>query len=162
MGHLLRIEDRYRNTPETAAFCVRSSPLYMGEAFSRVGNLKSNNFNKLHDFLVKDPTSNFTDFQDMYKSESKYSPEDFARFMESVVRITALRIPEVLKDIWSKVRNVADIGGGSGYVLMELCKRYPNLNAINIDLPELEPVFNKYLERESTSKELNLRDRIHF
>jgi len=98
----------------------------------------------------------------MYKSESKQSAEDFAGFMESVIKTTALRIPEVLKDIWSEVRTVADIGGGSGYVLMELCRRYPNLNAINVDLPELEPVFNKYLERESTTKEGNLKDRVHF
>jgi hypothetical protein len=54
MGHLARFEDRYKNTKETAAFCVRSSPLYMGEAFSRVGNMKTNNFYRFPDFLVKD------------------------------------------------------------------------------------------------------------
>lgn len=84
--------------------------------------------------------------------------------MENVVRITALRIPEALNDIWSEVRSIADIGGGSGYVLMELCRRYPQLQGINIDLPELLPVFNKYLERESNIKEggQNLKDRIFF
>ena len=101
----------------------------------------------------------------MYTKESStYSAESFANFMENVVRITALRIPEALKDIWSEVRSVADIGGGSGYVLMELCRRYPQLQGIDIDLPELEPVFNKYLERESSIKEgaQNLKERIFF
>jgi hypothetical protein len=42
----------------------------MGEAFSRVGNLKSNNFNKLHDFLVKDPTSNIERESTIKKKEN--------------------------------------------------------------------------------------------
>lgn len=84
--------------------------------------------------------------------------------MESIVKIIALRIPELLKDVWSETRYVADIGGGSGYVLMELARRYPQLQGISIDLPVLEPVFNKYLERESSVREedKNLRERLHF
>jgi len=54
MGHLARVDDRYKNTKDTAAFCVKSSPLYMGEAFSRNGNMKTNNFNRFTDVLVKD------------------------------------------------------------------------------------------------------------
>jgi SAM-dependent methyltransferase len=84
--------------------------------------------------------------------------------MESIVKIIALRIPELLKEVWSETRYVADIGGGSGYVLMELCRRYPQLHGISIDLPVLEPVFKKYLERESSVREedKSLRERVHF
>jgi SAM-dependent methyltransferase len=57
--------------------------------------------------------------------------------MESIVKIVALRIPEVLKNVWSEARYVADIGGGSGYVLMELLRKYPQLEGIDIDLPIL-------------------------
>jgi len=84
--------------------------------------------------------------------------------MESIVKIIALRIPEVLKNVWSEARYVADIGGGSGYVLMELLRKYPQLEGINIDLPILEEVFNHYLERESTltAQDKNLKERVHF
>jgi hypothetical protein len=124
MEHLTRVDDRYRNTPETAAFCVKTSPLYTGEAFSKFGNLTTNSFARLTDVLIKDATPRYANFNDLYKSD-KFSGESFARYMESVVKIIALRIPEVLKNIWSDARYVADIGGGSGYVLMELCRRYP-------------------------------------
>jgi hypothetical protein len=124
MKHLEKFEDRYRNTAETSAFCVRSSRLYTGEAFSRVGNLATNSFARFTEQLVHDPKPRYTDFNEVYKSE-QFTSESFARYMESVVKMIALRIPEVLKNIWSEARYVADIGGGSGYVLMELIRRYP-------------------------------------
>jgi len=163
MKHLEKFEDRYRNTAETSAFCVRSSRLYTGEAFSRVGNLATNSFARLTEKLVHDSKPRYTNFNEIYKSEH-FTSESFARYMESVVKLIALRIPEVLKNIWSEARYVADIGGGSGYVLMELIRRYPQLQGIDIDLPVLENVFNQYLERESTirAEDKNLKERVHF
>jgi hypothetical protein len=69
IGHLTRTEDRYRNTPETAAFCVKSSPLYTGDAFTRFGNLNESNFGTLTDHLIKDPTPRFSNFNEVYTSD---------------------------------------------------------------------------------------------
>jgi hypothetical protein len=67
MKHLERVDDRYKNTPETAAFCVRASRLYIGEAFSRFGNLATCSFARLTDQL-HELKPRYNNFNELYKS----------------------------------------------------------------------------------------------
>ena len=50
--------------------------------------------------------------------------------------------------MWSSINSFADIGGGSGFMSIEVCRRHPHLRAISGDLQALQPVFESYMARE--------------
>ena len=71
--------------------------------------------------------------------------------MESTCKSVSRILPLVAKDVWTSINSFADIGGGSGYMSIELCRVYPHLRAVSGDLKALEPVFNSYIAKEEAA-----------
>jgi len=83
----------------------------------------------------------------------------FARVMEHYSRFSGELLPIKLESTFKDIKTLADIGGGSGYMSLKICQKFPHLKAINCDLPHLEEVFNEYIAREEFK---DLSDRVTF
>lgn len=79
--------------------------------------------------------------------------------MEANVKLLKDPLAKNIGDVWKQVKSFADIGGGSGYTSIQICKQYPHLKGINCDLKYLAPVFKDYLSRENDPE---LRKRVSF
>jgi spermidine synthase len=49
---------------------------------------------------------------------------------------------------FSQAKKVVDVGGGAGYLAIALVKQYPHLQAVVLDLPELIPIAQQYIQGE--------------
>ncbi len=56
----------------------------------------------------------------------------------------------------SRFRHLADLGGGTGHLVIEACRRFPQLSGTVFDLPSVTPVSRDYVRKA------NLEDRIQF
>jgi len=68
----------------------------------------------------------------------------FALVMEHYVRFSGELVPLKLENTFKEIKSFADIGGGSGYITMKICKKFSHLKGISADLPHLEEVYNEY------------------
>lgn len=107
------------NAPETEVYCVSSSPFNMCTILQRISDANTQTFRKMTDFLNTGKGYKVADFEDAYaRKKFPYDPLTFAETMVGVIRVVGLRLPEVLKHIWSDISVFADMGGGSGYACM--------------------------------------------
>ncbi len=83
----------------------------------------------------------------------------FALVMEHYVRFSGELIPRKLESTFNEIKSFVDIGGGSGYMSMKICKKFPHLKGISADLPHLEEVYNEYIAKPEFK---DLSDRVSF
>lgn len=83
----------------------------------------------------------------------------FALVMEHYIRFAGELLPFKLESTFKDINSFADIGGGSGYLAMKICKKYPHLKGISADLPHVQEVFNEYIARPDFK---DLSDRVSF
>ncbi|TNV77745.1 hypothetical protein FGO68_gene13827 [Halteria grandinella] len=170
MGHLVRegkdLESwRYRNSEEANVFCVRESPLYMGQIMHRFANIRENSFGELTKLLKEESTYKIKEFNELYSKHHTSVPE-FAHAMESCIKLAVFKLSEsILPRLCDQgLETIADIGGGSGYTLMEFCRHNPRIKcAIDCELGELRDTFTEYLGREEKcAGGERLRERVFF
>jgi hypothetical protein len=139
---------KYSNTPEATVYCVKSSPLFLGGMFLARANIGQSDFVNLSKYLrgeeIKRGFTSFEDFYNMFPDSNK----SFAFYMQSSIKFVGLRIPEVISDVWKDMNSFMDVGGGSGYMTIQICKAQKHLKGINSDLAALDPVFKEYIEKE--------------
>jgi len=83
----------------------------------------------------------------------------FALVMELYVRFSGELVPLKLESTFHEIKSFVDIGGGSGYMAMQISKKFPHLKGINADLPQLEEVYNEYIAKPEFK---DLGDRVSF
>jgi len=65
------------------------------------------------------------------------NPEELIRFEKSMSDLSALALDPVLSRFnFSKIRTIADIGGGEGFLLVKILEKYVSVKGILYDLPE--------------------------
>ena len=148
MGHIKRDENGYSNTEDSSKFCVKSSPYNIAAALFQKGGIALGIFNGLTPYLKGQEFKRaIGSFEENYEKIPHFN-YSFATCMEAYVRSVSKILPLVAKDVWTSIDTFADIGGGSGYMSIELCKFYPALKALSCDLKPLQPVFDTYMAKE--------------
>jgi hypothetical protein len=99
-----------------------------------------------------------TDFNIMYDAAPGQAKK-FASYMESTIKLLKDALPEKISDVWKSIKSFADIGGGSGYMAIQLCKHHPHLKGVSADLKQLSPVFDEYIAKENNTE---LAERVSF
>lgn len=134
IGLLVTDGERYANSLVAEKYLVRGKPGYIGNAIWLAGNWWRR-FNDIGDSVL----ARHRDKHD--------APEGFVhdRFIEAMndyaVNGEAERLVDAL-DLSGRKR-LLDVGGGPGTYSVFLCRKYPELTATVLDLPETEPVFNR-------------------
>ena len=159
LGFLERENGVYRNTPETEAFLDKTKPSYIGGILEMANHRLYPYWGQLTPALRSGEHQNESKskgtedlFATVYADSAKL--EEFLRAMTGVSRGANLAIAQ--KFPWSNYRTCADIGTAQGDLVTQITLANPPLRGLGFDLPEVAPVFEKYIQANG------LGDRVSF
>ena len=136
LGVLRKEDGRFSNTAISQRLLVKDSPHYQGDILNHNLNLWER-WSKVGEVLQSGKPA-----RDPRKRRSTEELRNFISGMANTARVSA-------PDLWERVdlsgrRKLLDAGGGPGTYAFYACRRYPDLEAIVFDLPEVEPIFNEH------------------
>lgn len=146
----LVIEDNgtFRNSGEADHYLVRGRPHFIGD----VGKLFEDLWRGA--FLAGESV----------RAGKPLAAHDYANMSdEAVSEFFVGQHPDALLAGWkladavdfTRMRNLADIGGGSGGVALALCERYPELRAKVVELPAVAQVANQYIAESPVHEQVD-------
>ncbi len=148
LDFLQKKDNKYANTPLSAAFLVKDSPKYVGHIIMHHHHLLES-WNRLdqavmHGRPVRDKVSH---------SEIEQRESFLMGMFNLAMNLAPVVVPEI--DLSGR-RHLLDLGGGPGTYAIHFCMKYPDLKATVFDLPTTLPVAEKIIDR------FNLTERINF
>lgn len=157
LGFLEREHGKYRNTADTDFFLDRNKASYAGGILEMSNARLYGHWGALTEGLRTGQPQNEAK-QGGNPFESLYStPERLENFLKGMTGISlgaAMAIAE--KFPWRDRCSFADIGTAQGAVPVQLARKHPHLEGVGYDLPQVQPVFEKYVRAN------HVADRVHF
>lgn len=153
MGFLERQDGKYSNTPSTDLFLDKHKPSYMGGILEMANRRLFGHWNNLTTGLRTGLPQNEAAhgqpdvFATIYADPERLKV--FLRGMTGVSRGANLAI--AAKFPWSQYKTVVDAGPAQGDLLTQVLLKNPHLLGLGIDLPEVAPVFEEYIEAHGLS-----------
>jgi len=133
---------RYRNTPATRQFLVRTSPAYLGGILEMASA-------RLYPFWADLPEGLRTGrpqnevkrtgravFEELYADPAKL--EQFLAAMAGISRGNFAALAQ--KFDFSSYRTLCDVGGAAGILSIEVAKAHPHMACTSFDLPVVAPI----------------------
>ena len=149
-GYVLRAGELYRNSRISERWLTKNSPHYIG-ALVRYFDTLFSRWQYLGDSVRagKPPRAYFEYFTD----------EDWRIYTYGMMNLARILMPQVLGAISfpSSAHRLLDIGGSHGLYSIELCKRYPALEAEVIDLEKAVGIGKKIAEEYGMSDRVRHR-----
>jgi 3-hydroxy-5-methyl-1-naphthoate 3-O-methyltransferase len=135
LGLLDKEGESYVNSPLAEEYLVKGKPYYFGGWVQMLDTRLYPGWGKLGEALrTNSPTTWDPSVQaSLFEGEDPVMLELFWGAMHSLSTFTARVLGEAVD--FSRYRRLLDVGGGSGAYDIELCKRYPDLQATVHDLP---------------------------
>ena len=140
LGFLAKQSERYRSTPLSQTYLARGGPKYIG-SFVRYQARRWSDWEQLGDAIrsgepVRPP--------DLYPDD----PEDLELYLRGLHELAlaggdARRLAHVLP--MQRCRTLLDLGGGPGTYAAMLCRSFPNLHAVVVDLPRTLEITRRIL-----------------
>jgi 2-polyprenyl-3-methyl-5-hydroxy-6-metoxy-1,4-benzoquinol methylase len=138
-------QGQYRNTPETAAFLDKRSPLYIGGILEMCNARLYHFWGDLTEALQTGRPQNEAKhtgkplFEELYREPARL--EQFMRAMEGRQRANFHALATSFD--FSAHRTVCDVGGATGLLCTTLATQHPHLRCTSFDLPVVEPIAQK-------------------
>lgn len=146
IGLLRKEENYFQNTKTTQKFLSKNSPEYFG-MFMHISNLW-HSWGDLTN-IVK------TGEKPLTKNPINQSNKWLEDFIDAMHHRAKNNAEQTISQIdFSNVKNILDVGGGSGVYSMAMVKQGENINSTVFDLPEVIKISEKYIS------EANLNDKI--
>ncbi|MFQ5793355.1 MAG: methyltransferase [Acidobacteriota bacterium] len=128
MGYLRADKDRYALAPVARKWLLKESPQSLHDKM-------------LFQFLEWDWMNRYEDFVrsgEPLSAHETLSEEEWGLYQRGMRSIAGISAPEVAKrtPVPKGARDMLDIGGSHGYYSVALCRRYQDLRAVVLDLPE--------------------------
>jgi hypothetical protein len=146
-------EGRYRNTPQTATFLDKRSPVYIG-GILEMSNARLYRFwGDLTEALQTGQPQNEVKhtgapmFEELYRDEARL--EQFMQAMRGVQLGNFHALAE--KFDFSRYRSVCDAGGATGQLSIVLATRHPHLQCMSFDLPVVQPIAKRTIDAAGLS-----------
>ena len=149
---------RYSNTPQSAAFLDKKSPAYVGGILEMANARLYRFWGDLTTALkTGQPQSEIktgggSPFEALYADEKRL--EQFLTAMQGVqsgnFRALAAKV-----DL-SAYGTLLDIGGANGFLSTVLARKYPNLNCISFDLPQVAPIARRRIAEAGFSERIKV------
>ncbi|TDC91328.1 methyltransferase domain-containing protein [Saccharopolyspora aridisoli] len=132
----------YRNSPVAEEFLVKDRPHFFGGFVQFYDRALYPGWEQ----LVNSLRTNRSMFVDPEKQETVFAPNDFMmnffwEAMHSLAGYTGKALGEVYD--FGAHHRLLDVGGGSGGIPIELCRRVPSLTAGVYELPHVCPVIER-------------------
>jgi O-methyltransferase domain len=91
-------------------------------------------------------------FEALYEDQSKL--EQFVGAVAGISRGNFQAFAE--KFDFSRYKTLCDVGGASAQLCVLIAKRHPHVNCISFDLPQVEPIARKAIEREGLAGQIRV------
>jgi hypothetical protein len=150
---LERRNGRYYNTPSTDFFLDKRRPSYIGGILEMANRRLYPFWNHLTTALqtglpqneVKDGNPDV--FAAIYAEPVRL--REFLKSMSGISRAANLAIARGFP--WSKYHDVVDVGTAQGDLIVQVALANPHIEGIGFDLPEVEPIFEEFVETNGLS-----------
>ena len=148
LGFLTREGDRYANTPETDLFLDRKKPSYIGGFLEMANNRLYPFWAHLTEGLRTGMPQNELRtggpglFEVLYADPARL--KEFLRAMTGVSRGAILAMAQAFP--WKDHRTFVDVGAAQGDLVAQIALAHPHLTGVGFDLPEVEPIFEEYVQ----------------
>jgi hypothetical protein len=149
-------DGRYRNTPETALFLVRTSPAYIGGVLEMLNSRLFGFWNSLGEGLRTGQPQNEVKHSGKPMFDELYAePARLAEFLRAMNGFQAANFTALAQKFdFSRYKTVTDVGGALGLLSQMVAIRHPHLRFKSCDLPQVRP------HAEASISAANLSDRI--
>jgi hypothetical protein len=157
MKFLERHDGKYSNTAETDYYLDRNKRTYAGGLLEMCNTRLYAHWGSFTESLRTgqpqgESKQGGDTFASLYSTPEKL--EGFVSAMTGISLVTARAIGD--KFPWEHCSSFADIGAAQGAVPVQLALKYPHLKGIGYDLPQVRPVFEKYVRANGVA------DRVRF
>jgi hypothetical protein len=153
MKLLEREKGFYSNTPETDLFLDRSKPSYIGGMLEMANARLYAHWGHLTEALQtgrRQGENKESDdvFAALYADEKRL--EGFLAAMSGGSAGPARAIAQEFP--WSQYESFVDVGAAQGMLPATVARAHPHLSGAGFDLPEVKPIFERYIARQGLSE----------
>ena len=136
----------YSNSREAARFLDRASPNYIGGIIEMFNARLYGFWGSLTEALrTGEPQNEAKSGGDLF-ANLYADPVQLEGFLRGMTGITSPVADALVKAFpWKVVRSVVDVGSAQGCVPVRLALAHPHLTASGFDLPEVGPIFSRYV-----------------
>ena len=151
-------EGKYKNTPETAAFLNKTSPMYIGGLPEMLNARLFGFWNDLGTALKTGQPQNEVKhggksmFEELYSSQVRLS-----NFLDAMAGLQAANFTLLAEKFdFSRYKTVSDIGGALALLSRTIGARHQHLTFTSFDLPPVEPLAQKHVAAAGMTKRIKL------
>jgi hypothetical protein len=158
-GFLERRDGIYSNTPSTDLFLDKQKPSYVGGILEMANRRLFKHWNNLTTALRTgqpqgEAGPNATEaFAALYADPERL--KGFLRAMTGISRGANLAI--AARFPWAQYKTVVDAGPAQGDLLAQVALKNTHLSGIGLDLPEVGPIFEEYMESNGLSSRVRFQ-----
>ena len=144
---------RYSNTPDTAFFLDRTKHSYVGGILEMANDRLYGFWGGLTEALQTGRPQNEIKLTGHSMFEELYSdPTRLEQFMQAMVGISMGSFHALAdKFDFSRYQSVCDVGGATGASSIVLAQRYPHLQCTSLDLPVVQPIAARSIDKAGLS-----------
>jgi hypothetical protein len=159
LGFLERKDGTYSNTPATDLYLDRHKLSYIGGILEMANHRLFSHWNNLTTALRTGLPQNEASrgepdiFAALYADPERL--KEFLRAMTGVSRGANLAIAS--KFPWAGYKTVADAGSAQGDLLVQVALKNTHLSGVGLDLPEVAPIFEEYVEAHGLSSRIRFQ-----
>lgn len=161
MGFLEREGDGpgalYRNTETTRVYLDRDNPSYLGGILEMLNKRLYKYWDDLGEALQTGKAQNEIKHSQKPLFEELYSDiprlEQFMWAMAGISRHNFIALAQ--KFDFSRFRTLCDVGGAAGVLSIAVAEKHRNLICTSFDLPEVEPIAKRSIERAGLSDRIS-------
>ena len=148
---------RYANTPSSTHFLDRNSPRYVGGILEMLNARLFRFWDDLPEALRTGKPQNEIKhgkkglFEELYDDLPRL--EQFMGGMTGLSRINFETFAE--KFDFKPYKTLCDVGGATGLLSIEVARRHPHIRCVSFDLPVVEPIARRHIEKSGLSDRIS-------
>jgi len=148
LGLVEKKENHFYNAPDAEKYLVEGKPHYFG-AWTMMGKGDFTNWTTLTDRITDTSPPSTLGF---YKRVNPKQVELLTRSMFNVGLGSGSKLAKQFD--FSNYKRVLDLGGGSGAYCVSLCRKFPGLEAVVFDFPEVCRITDELMESVDLSNRI--------
>jgi hypothetical protein len=144
---------KYRNTSSTTQFLDKNQPDYMGGILEMGSHRLFRFWADLGEALRTGRPQNEVKHTGKSIFEALYAnPAGLEQFMSAMRGISAPNFQALAEKFdFSKYRTLCDVGGATALLSTLVAARHPHLRCVSFDLPPVEPIARRWIDKASLS-----------
>jgi len=156
LGFLRRVDGKYANTPATDLFLDKHKPAYIGGMLEMANQRLYQHWSHLTEALRTGKQQNETKDGTGSPFEALYAdPARLKTFLAAMTGISRGANQAIArKALWGPYRTFADVGTAQGDLAVQIALANGHLKGFGYDLPEVEPIFEEYVEQNGLNGRL--------